>query len=106
MDPPHRCPMTPTMTYLSMHDTYVDLPTACIDDVPDSAYGGIDLYPDEFYQVHALSSRHPPPQRPGQPTRPPLRPQSQNPRPTNPIRRYDGRPYPKNVRHHRDSADS
>ena len=74
----------------NMDDTYVDLPTACIDDVPDSPYGGIDLPPDEFYQVHALSSRHPPPQRPGQPTRPPFRPPSQNSRPTNPIRRYDG----------------
>ena len=74
----------------NIDDTYVDLPTACIDAVPDSPYGGIDLPPDEFYQVHALSSRHPPPQRPGQPTRPPFRPQSQNPRPTNPIRRYDG----------------
>ena len=74
----------------NIDDTYVDLPTACIDDVPDSPYGGIDLPPDEFYQVHALSSRHPPPQRPGQPTRPPFRPQSQNPRPTNPIRRYEG----------------
>ena len=74
----------------NIDETYVDLPTVCIDDVPDSPYGGIDLPPDEFYQVHALSSRHPPPQRPGQPTRPPFRPQSQNPRPTNPIRRYDG----------------
>ena len=74
----------------NMDDTYVDLPTACIDDVPDSPYGGIDLPPDEFYQVHALSSRHPPPQRPGQPTRPPFRPPSQNSRPTNPIRRSDG----------------
>ena len=74
----------------NMDDTYVDLPAACIDDVPDSPDGGIDLPPDEFYQVHALSSRHPPPQRPGQPSRPPFRPQSQNPRPTNPIRRYDG----------------
>ena len=74
----------------NIDETYVDLPTACIDDVPDSPYGGIDLPPDEFYQVHALSSRHPPPQRPGQPTRPPFRPQSHNPRPTNPIRRYDG----------------
>ena len=73
-----------------MDDTYVDLPTGCIDDVPDSPYGGIDLPPDEFYQVHALSSRHPPPQRPGQPTRPPFRPPFQDPRPTNPIRRYDG----------------
>ena len=60
------------------------------DYVPDSPYGGIDLPPDEFYQVHSLSSRHPPSQRPGQPTRPLFRPQSQNPRPTNPIRRYDG----------------
>ena len=74
----------------NIDETYVDLPTACIDDVPDSPYGGIDLPPDEFYQVHALSSRHPPPQRPGKPTRPPFRPQSQTPRPTNPIRRYDG----------------
>ena len=74
----------------NMNDTYVDLPTDCIDDVPDSPYGGIDLPPDEFYQVHALSSRHPPPQRPGQPSRPPFRPPSQNSRPTNPIRRYDG----------------
>ena len=77
----------------NIDDTYVDLPTACIDDVPDSPYGGIDLPPDEFYQVHAISSRHPPPQRPGQPPpppRPPFRPQSQIPRPTNPIRRYDG----------------
>ena len=57
----------------NIDETYVDLPTACIDDVPDSPYGGIDLPPDEFYQVHALSSRHPPPQRPGQPTRPPFR---------------------------------
>ena len=32
-----------------MDDTYVDLPTACIDDVPDSPYGRIDLPPDEFY---------------------------------------------------------
>ena len=73
-----------------MDDTYVDIPTDCIDDVPDSSYGGIDLPPDEFFQVHALSSRHPPPQRPGQPSRPPFRPPSQNSRPTNPIRRYDG----------------
>ena len=39
----------------NIDDTYVDLPTACIEDVPDSPYGGIDLPPDEFYQVHALS---------------------------------------------------
>ena len=69
----------------NIDDHYVDLPTACIDDVPGSPDGGIDLPPDEFYQVHALSSRHPPPQRPGQPTRPPFRPQSQTPKPTNPL---------------------
>ena len=74
----------------NIDDTYVDLPIACIDDVPDSPYGGIDHPPDEFYQVHALSSRHPPSQRPGQPSRPPFRPQSQHSRPTKPIRRYDG----------------
>ena len=72
MDPPHPCPMTPTMIHLSMpvlsmtktkkanigkrrnvyttniDDTYIDHPTACIDHVPNSPYGGIDLPPDEF----------------------------------------------------------
>ena len=70
--------------------TYGDHPTACIDHVPGSPYGGIDLPPDEFYQVHALSSSHPPPPRPGNPSRPSFRPQSQNSGPTKPIRRYDG----------------
>ena len=74
----------------NIDDTYIDSPTPCIDHVPGSPYGGIDLPPDEFYQVHALSSRHPPSQRPGQPSRPPFRPQSQHSRPTKPIRRYDG----------------
>ena len=45
--------------YNTDDDTYGDHPTACIDHVPDSPYGGIDLPPDEFYQVHTLSSRHP-----------------------------------------------
>ena len=71
-------------------ETYIDPPTACIDHVPDSPYGGIDLPPEECYQVHALSSRHPPSPRPGQPSRPPFRPQSQHSGPTKPIRRYDG----------------
>ena len=71
-------------------DTYVDHPTACIDHVPNSPYGGIDLPPDGFYQVHTLSSRHPPSPRPGNPSRPSFRPQSQNSGPTKPIRRYDG----------------
>ena len=33
----------------NIDDTYVDHPTACIDHVPNSPYGGIDLPPDEFY---------------------------------------------------------
>ena len=74
----------------NIDETYIDPPTACIDHVPDSPYGGIDLSPDEFYQVHALSSRHPPSQRPGQPSKPLIWPQSQHSRPTKPIRRYDG----------------
>ena len=74
----------------NIDETYVDHPTACIDHVLDSPYGGIDLPPDEFYQVHALSSRHPPSPRPGQPSRPSFRPQSQHSGPTKPIRRYDG----------------
>ena len=44
----------------NIDETYIDPPTPCIDHVPDSPYGGIDLPPDDFYQVHALSSRHPP----------------------------------------------
>ena len=75
-------------TYID--ETYVDHPTACIDHVPNSPYGGIDLPPDAFYQVHAHSFRHPPSQRPGQPSRPSFRPQSQHSGPTKPIRRYDG----------------
>ena len=35
----------------NIDETYVDPPTACIDYVPDSPYGGIDLPPDGFYQV-------------------------------------------------------
>ena len=71
-------------------DTYVDHPTAHIDHVPNSPYGGIDLPPDEFHQVHTLSSRHPPSPRPGNPSRPSFRPQYQNSGPTKPIGRYDG----------------
>ena len=62
----------------NIDDTDVDHPTACIDHVPDSPYGGIDLPPDEFYQVHTLFSRHPPSPRPGNPSRPSFRLQSQN----------------------------
>ena len=74
----------------NIDDTYGDHPTACIDHVPDSPYGGIYLPPDVFYQVHTLSSRHPPSPRPGNPSRPSFRPQSQHSGPTKPIRRYDG----------------
>ena len=74
----------------NIDDTYVDHPTACIDHVPDSPYGGIDLPPDEFYHVQTLPSRHPPSPRPGNPSRPSFRPQSQTSGPTKPIRRYDG----------------
>ena len=66
----------------NIDDTYVDHPTLCIDHVPNSPYGGIDLPPVEFYQVHTLSSRHPPSPRPGNPSRPLFRPQSQNSGPT------------------------
>ena len=71
----------------NIDDTYVDYPTACIDHVPN---GGIDIPPDEFYQVHTLSSRHSPSPRPGNPSRPSFRPQSQPSGPTKPIRTYDG----------------
>ena len=76
---------------INIDDTYVDHPIACIDHVPNSPYGGIELPPDDFYQVHTLSARHPPSPRPGNPSRPSFRPQSQTPGPTKPIRRYDGR---------------
>ena len=74
----------------NIDETYIDPPTACIDHVPDSPYGGIDPPPDEVYQVHALSSRNPPSQKCGQPSRPSFRPPSQHSGPTKPIRRYDG----------------
>ena len=73
----------------NIDDTYVDHPTACIDHLPNSPYGGIDLPPDEFHQVHTLSSRHPPSPRAGNPSRPSFRPQSQHCGLTKPIRRYD-----------------
>ena len=74
----------------NIDDAYDDHPTACIDHVPNSPYGGIDLPPIELYQVHSLSSRHPPSPRPGNPSRPSFRPQSQSSWPTKPIRTYDG----------------
>ena len=69
----------------NVDDPYVDHPTASIDHVPNSPYGGIHLPPDEFYQVHTLSSRQPPSPRPGNPYRPSFRPQSQHSGPTKPL---------------------
>ena len=40
---------------LNVDNTYVDHPTAFLDHVPDSPYGGIDLPPDEFYQASTFS---------------------------------------------------
>ena len=71
-------------------NTYVDYATVCLDHVPNSPYLGIDLFPDVFYQVHMLSSRHPPSPRPGNPSRPSFRPQSQNSGPQKSIIWYDG----------------
>ena len=45
----------------NIHTTYVDYPPDVFDFGPDSPNGGIDLPPDEFYQIHTLSSSHPPP---------------------------------------------
>ena len=74
----------------NIDNTYVDHPTSFLDHVPDSLYGGIDLPPDEFYQVCTLSSWHPPSPSPHNPSRPPFRPQSQHSGPQKSIRRYDG----------------
>ena len=51
----------------NIDSTYVDYPPDVIDYVPDSLHQGIDLPPDAFYQIHALSSRHPPSPRPDKP---------------------------------------
>ena len=108
MDPPPPCPIIPTIINACVRydktkkanigkgrnvynthidETYIDHPTACIDHVPNLPDGDIDLRPDAFYQVHALSSRHPPSPRPGQPSRPSFRPQSQHSGPTKPNRK-------------------
>ena len=74
----------------NIDDIYVGHPTACIDHVANSPCGGIDRPPDECYQVHTLSSRHPHSPRPGNSSRPSFRPPSHNSGLTKPIRRYDG----------------
>ena len=70
--------------------TYVDYPQDASDFIQESPYGGIDLPSDEFYQIYALSSRHPPPPRPGSPSEPPFRPQSQQSGPQKSFKIYDG----------------
>ena len=65
-------------------------PNDVIDYVPDSFHAGLGLPPDEFYHIHALSSMHPPSPRPGNPSRPPFAPHSQQSGPQKPIKRYDG----------------
>ena len=72
----------------NIDSTYVDYPPDFSDFVPDSPYGGIDLPPDEFYQIHDLSSRHPPPPRPDNPSKPPFRPQSQQSGPQKSFKKY------------------
>ena len=77
--------------YNSNIDTAYDDSTSDIPGfVPDSPNGGIDLPPDEFYQIHAVSSRHPPPPRPGKSSKPPFRPHSQQAGPQKSFKRYDG----------------
>ena len=71
----------------NIDSTYVDYPTDAIGYVPDSFHGGNDLPPDEFCQIHAPFSRHPPSPRPGNPSRPPLRPHPQQSGPPKPIKR-------------------
>ena len=64
--------------------------TDVFDFVPDSPNGGIDLPPGLFYQIHALSSRHPHPPRPGNPSKPPFRAHSQQSGPQKSFKSYDG----------------
>ena len=106
MDPPHLSDTKPIMISLSMFvlgmikpkrkvynsnidSTHVDYSPDVSDFVPDSPYVGIDLPPDEFYQIHALSSRHSTPHRPGNPSKPPFRPQSQQSAPQKSFKSYD-----------------
>ena len=74
----------------NIDSTYVDYPTDIIDYGPDLYHGGIDLPHDEFHQIHALSTRHPPSPMPGNPSRPPFRLQPQQSGPQKPFKRYDG----------------
>ena len=73
----------------NIDSNYVYYPTDVIDHVPDSFHRGIDLPPDEFYQIHALSFKHTPSPRPGNPSRPPFRLQSQQFGPQKPFKKPD-----------------
>ena len=73
-----------------MEPAYLDYPQDASDFVLESPYGGIDLSSDEFYKIYALSSRHPPPSRPGHPLKPPFKPQSQQSGPQKSFKRYNG----------------
>ena len=72
---------------------YVDYPLDASDFVQQTPYGGIDLPSDEFYQIHALASRHSPPSRPGHPPKPPFRHQSHQSGPQKSFKRYEGPVY-------------
>ena len=76
--------------YNSNIDTaYVDSTPNVFDSVRDSPNRRIDLPPVECYQIHAFSSRNPPPPRPGNPSKPPFRPHSQQSGPQKSFKRYD-----------------
>ena len=61
--------------------TYVDHPQDASDFAQESPC--IDLPSDEFYQIHSISSRHPPLPMPGSPSNQPFRPQSKQSGPLN-----------------------
>ena len=73
----------------TVEPAYIDYPTDVSDLAQESPFHGIDLTSDEFYQIHALSSMHPPPPSPGSPPKPPFRPQSQQSGPQKSFKRYD-----------------
>ena len=68
----------------TVEPTYVDYTQDASNFVQESPYGGIDIPSDEFYQIHALSSRHPSRSQPGSPSKPPFRPILNNQDPKNP----------------------
>ena len=63
--------------------TYVDYPTYVLI-MLQTHLVGYRQPPDEFYHIHAISSRHPSPSRPGNLSKPPFRPHSQQSGPQSP----------------------